>query len=75
MADHHARERRVLQNGFEPLNPRKIQVVGGLVQEQNVRRLDQGLGNGKPFAPAAGERRGMRVKIRKTRAPQRFGKT
>ena len=75
VADHHARECRVLQNGFEPLNPRKIQVVGGLVQEQNVRRLDQGLGNGKALAPTAGERRGVGVKIRKTSAPQRFGRT
>ena len=50
-------------------------MVRGLVQEQNVRRLDQGFGNGEPLAPSARERRGMRIKIRKTRAAQCFGKT
>src|SRR5258708_6871853 len=74
VADHHARERRVLQNGFEPLNPREVQMVRGLVQQKNVRRLDQSFGDGKAFSPAAGERRGVRIKIGKARAAQRFGK-
>ncbi len=42
-------------------------MIGGFVQEQNVRRLNQRFGNGETFAPAAREGRGVRVKIRKAR--------
>ena len=37
VADDDARERRVLKQGFKPLNPGKVQMVGGLVEKQNVR--------------------------------------
>ncbi len=53
VADHHARELRIPKNGFEPLNPSEIQVVRGLVEQKNVRRLHQSLGDREPFAPAA----------------------
>ena len=50
-------------------------MIGGLVEKQNVRRLDQGFGNRQAFAPAAGERRGLHVKIRKAGAAERLGES
>jgi hypothetical protein len=41
VADHHAGERRVLQKRFQPLNSGKVQVIGGLVEQQNFGRLRQ----------------------------------
>ncbi len=53
MADYHAGERRILQDGFQPLDTGEIQVVGRFVEKQNVRLLDQRLGDGQSLAPAA----------------------
>ena len=39
VTDHHGRERRVPQQVFQPLDSRQIQVVGGLVQQQNIGLL------------------------------------
>ncbi len=47
---------------LEPLDSGQVKVVGGLVEEQDVRFADQGLGNGQPFAPAAGEGGGLGLK-------------
>ena len=73
MADHHARERRILQEGFEPLNPRKVQMVGRLIEKQNVCPLDQPLGNHEAFAPATRQGWGRGFKIHKTGAAKRLG--
>ena len=74
VADHHARKRRVPQNGFKPLNPGKVQMIGGLIEKQDVRRLHQGLGDGQTFAPATRQCRGLRIKIGNSRAAQRLRK-
>ncbi len=54
VADHHARKGRVLQKRFQPLDSGKVQVVGGLVEQQNIRRLHQAFDNRQALAPAAG---------------------
>ena len=55
VADHDARERRVLQECFEPLDAREVQMIGRLVEQQDVRLLHEGLGNRQALAPAAGQ--------------------
>src|SRR5260370_11247102 len=50
-------------------------MVGGLVQEQNIRRLHQSFSNREPLAPAARKRRSVCIQIRKARAAKRFRKT
>ena len=58
VADHDAGERRVQKQRFEPLDSGEIEMVGGLVEQQNVRLLNERLGNRETFAPAAGKSRG-----------------
>ena len=73
MADHDARERRVLKQGFEPLDSGKVQMVGGLVEKQNVGPLHQPLGDPEAFAPATRQGCGGGFKVDKTGAAQRLG--
>src|SRR5207302_5936638 len=73
VADHHARERRILKEGFEPLNPSEVQMVGRLIEKQNVRPLDQPLGNHETFAPATRQGYGGSIKVRKTSTAKRLG--
>ena len=44
-----------IQNGLQDLLRRDIQVIRGLVQEQEIRILECQLGEGKAAAFAAGE--------------------
>ena len=74
VADDDARERRVEKKRFEPDDSGEIEVIGGLVEQKNVRGLHERFGDGEPFAPAAGKRRGFRFEIFETRAAQRFGR-
>ena len=53
VADDYAGERSVLQQRFEPFNSGEIEMVCGLVQQQNIRLLDQSFGNRQAFFPAA----------------------
>ena len=73
MAHDYAGERRILKDGFEPLNPGKVQMVGGLIEKQNVRPLHQPLGDAEAFAPAAREISGGGFKIHETGAAKRLG--
>ncbi len=73
VADHDAGEGRVLQKSFEPVDPREVQMIGGLVEQQNVRALHQSFGNRQALAPAARQRRCRSIEVRKTCAAQRFG--
>src|ERR1700693_4021053 len=52
VTDHNAGERRMLEERFNPLNSIEVQMVGGLVKQQNVWFLNQRLGNRQAFAPA-----------------------
>src|SRR4029077_15850632 len=63
MADDHTGELRVSQNGFQPLDSFEVKMVGGLVEQENVRLLHQSGGDGQTFAPAARERVGDGVVI------------
>ena len=55
VADHDAGERCGIEQRFQPLDPAQIQMIGWLVQQQNVGLLHQGLGDGQALAPAAGK--------------------
>ena len=55
VADDHAGEGRALKQVFEPGDSREIEMVGGLVEQQNVGMLHQSFGDGQTLAPASGE--------------------
>ena len=55
MADDDAGERSVLQDGFKPLNSGEIEVVGRLVEQEEIRGLRQRGCDGEAFFPSAGE--------------------
>jgi hypothetical protein len=48
-------ERRTAEHLFEPHDPRQVEVVGRLVEQQKVRLAGEFAGQRKPLAPAAGE--------------------
>ncbi len=75
VADHYAGKLRILQQCFEPLDSGQIQVVGGFVEQHNVRLLHQAFDNRQALLPSAGKRRGWQIGIRKAGAAQRFGST
>ena len=54
VADHHQRAGLADQVPLQPLDGFNIQVVGGFVQQQQIRLLQQHLAQGDPHLPAAG---------------------
>ena len=75
MTDDHAREAGLLQHFFQPLDPGQVQVISGLVEQQDVGGLHQRLHDCEPLLPAAGERRGFRAQLDETCAAKRFRET
>ena len=71
MAYNHACKRRILQQRFDPLNAREVEMVCGFIEQQNVRLLNQRRRDGEAFAPASRERHGRSFEVRKTGATQR----
>ncbi len=61
MGDDDAGEPRAAENGFEPLDAFQVEVVGGLVEEEDIGLGDHGLGDGETLAPTAGETGGVGV--------------
>jgi hypothetical protein len=61
VGDDDAGESSAAENGFEPLDAFEVEVVGGLVEEEDVGLGDHGLGDGEALAPAAGETGGVGV--------------
>ena len=55
VADHQHRALELLEPGFEPDQRVQVQVVGRLVEQQQVGRTHQRAGQLQPHAPAAGE--------------------
>ena len=55
MADHQVGQGLALQQVLQPEDALHVQVVGGLVHEQDVRLPGQLAGDGETLAPAAGE--------------------
>jgi hypothetical protein len=51
---------------LEPENAGEVQVVGGFVEQKDVRLGDEGLGDGQALAPAAGELRRLGVGMGET---------
>ena len=43
------------QQFFQPFDPGQVEMVRRLVEQQQIGLLDEGFGDGQPFAPAAGE--------------------
>ena len=72
VADHHAGEGRVGEQLLEPEDAFEIQVVGGLVEEEQVGLADQFAGDGEAALPAAGERFGAQAAIGEAGAAQRL---
>src|SRR5271168_201689 len=72
VTDDHTSEGSVLQQRFKPFNSGEIEMIGRLVQKQNIRLLDKRFGNRQAFLPAAGERRSVDIKIFEAGAAERF---
>ena len=53
MADDHARKAASLDFLFEPLDAGEVQMIGRLIEQQNIGNLDQRLHNGQPLTPAS----------------------
>ncbi len=73
VADHHAGERRAREQLFEPLDTGEVEMVGGLVEQQDRGILNERFGNGQALPPAAGKTRGLNVEIVESGAPQDLG--
>ena len=77
VADHQARRARARRAALEPEDAFEVEVVGGLVEQQEVGRGGQLAGDGQALLPAAGERvdvRAARRRSRRGRAPGRGGR-
>ena len=72
VADRHARERRLLQERLQPLNSLEVQMIGRLVEQENVRSLNECLANCQPLAPAAGQGLGGSFEVAETGAAERL---
>jgi hypothetical protein len=51
VADHDAGERGRLEHALEPLDSRQVQMVRRLIEQQNVRFLNQTFDDGQALAP------------------------
>ena len=72
MADHNGGEGRGLQKLLQPLDGGQVQMVRGLVQQQDVGLLHQCFGDSEPLSPSAGERVAVGVKILEAGAAERL---
>ena len=63
-------ERGLGKKLFEPLDSGKVEVVGGLVEKQNLGGGDQGLSDGEALTPASGERLRVSPKSSKPARPR-----
>ena len=64
-------KRRILQHPFKPLDPLQVQVVGRLIQKEDIRLTNELLHNGKALLPAARELSRSLASIRKAALCQR----
>src|SRR5690606_17086234 len=68
VADEHERLAAAAQEGVEPGERGDVEVVGGLVEEQQIGILEEERRERRPHAPTAGERRGGLVEARAVEA-------
>jgi len=54
VAHDYAGEGRCLEQIFEPGDSQQIEMVGGLVEQEDIGMLHQGFDNGETLLPAAG---------------------
>ncbi len=54
VTDDHTSEGGLLQQSLEPLNSAEIEMVRRLVEQEDIRRLNQGLDNRQALLPSAG---------------------
>ena len=64
-------ERRRAEQLFEPHHARKVEVVGRLVHQQEVRFAGQFAGHREPLPPPAGQRVGRLVEVLKAHLGER----
>src|ERR1700691_5559798 len=72
MAHNYAGEGCALQQFFQPFYSGKIEVIGRLVEQKDVGILYQPSDYGEPFAPTAGQSRGVRFEIKEASAAESF---
>src|SRR4029079_9692456 len=53
VAYHNAGEPCICENGLKPLDSREIQMIGGLIKQQNIGALDQCLDDCQALSPPA----------------------
>ena len=53
VADHHQRHIDLSEVALQPLNRGHVEVVGGLIEQQQIGLLQQDLAQGDPHLPAA----------------------
>ena len=63
VADHHAREGRGFEKALEPQDAVEIEVIGRLVEQQNIGMAEQRAGDRQAPLPSAGERVGRGVGV------------
>ena len=57
MSDHQTGP-RLLDRSLKPQNPFQVQVIGGFVKKQHIRRGDESRCDGQPLFPSTGKRGG-----------------
>ena len=70
MADDEARARPLGQDAFQPENAFHVEVIGGLVHQEDVGRGRQLARDGEPLLPAARQRIDLRVRVREPGAAE-----
>ncbi len=72
VTDNHTAEGSVLEQLLEPNDARQVEMVGGLVEQQQIGCLHNGRRNRQPLAPAAGERLRLGIEVLEASASQRL---
>ena len=62
-----------MEKFLQPLDAGQVQMIGGLVEQDDFRLLHQRFGDGEPLAPASGKRFGLGIEIAEAAAAQGFG--
>lgn len=63
MAHHGHREPGFRQQFLEPQDAREVEMISGLIEQQDIRVLNEGFAQGEPFSPSARQPRGFRMRL------------
>src|SRR5258708_6384310 len=72
VADDEARARPLGQDAFQPENAFHVEVIGGLVHQEDIGRGSQLARDGEPLLPAPRQRVGLRARIREPGPAERL---